>query len=77
MIELHQSKAARPLALFLSASMVLPPLLAGCGGGAQQSAEAPPPPGMSNTRSNQPMAQPRQGMSTKQKLAILAGAAAL
>ena len=73
--DVSRSKALRPTALLLSASLVIPPLLAGCGGGGQQSSEAVPPPGMNR---NQPVAKPKQqGLSTKQKVAILAGAAAL
>jgi hypothetical protein len=71
-----RGKIARPTALLLSASLVVPPLLAGCGGGGGQTASAPPPPGMENPRTA-PVAQPRQGMSTGQKVALLAGAAAL
>lgn len=68
---------ARPAAVLISASM-LSPLLAGCGGGNQASA-----PGMdaSGTRNLPPAvggaSAPRQGMSTKQKMVMLAGAAAL
>jgi hypothetical protein len=72
--DVYRRKALRPTALLLSVSLVVPPLLAGCGGGGQQSSEAVPPPGMNR---NQPVATPRQGLSTKQKVAILAGAAAL
>lgn len=73
-----RGKLARPGALLLSASLVVPPLLAGCGGGASdQTATAPPsPPNVPSPRSA-PVAQPRQGLSTGQKVAILAGAAAL
>jgi hypothetical protein len=81
-----RGKAVRPAALLVSASLVVPPLLAGCGGAPDQTASAPPPPGMENPRMNAPRAnaprnapaaRPRQGMSTGQKVAILAGAAAL
>lgn len=71
--EIPRNRALRPTVLLLSASMVLPPLLAGCGGAPEQSSAAPPP-GMNG---NQPVAQRKQGMSTKQKVALLAGAAAL
>ena len=67
---------ARTLALGLSASMVAPGLLAGCGGNNQ--AAAPP---LDATRGQAPMQpamqQPRQGMSGKQKVVLLAGAALL
>ncbi len=74
MYQVENSKAAKPLALFLCASFVMPPLLAGCGGGGAPQETAPPPPTMTRT---QPKMQPKQGMSTKQKLVLLAGAAAL
>ena len=61
--------SARTLALGLSASMVAPGLLAGCGG-QQQSATAPPM--MQQPRMQQ---QPRQGMTGKQKALLLGGAA--
>lgn len=66
--------ALRLTALSLSVALIVPPLLAGCGGGGQQSSEAVPPPGMNQ---NQPAARSNQGLSTKQKVALLAGAAAL
>ena len=69
----------RPLALLLSATMTIPPLLAGCG----SSNNAPPPP-IDDTRGGSRMAPPprmappaRTGMSTKKKVVLLAGAAAL
>jgi len=72
-----RAKVERPSVLLLSASLIVPPLLARCGGGtSDQTASAPPPPNMNNPRSA-PVAQPRQGMSTGQKVALLAGAAAL
>ena len=77
MLQLENSRMARPIALLVATSLTLPTILAGCGGGAQQTASAPPPPGMPNSRPNAPIAQPRQGMSTKQKVMLLAGAAAL
>lgn len=70
-----RNRMARPTALLLSVSMVVPTILAGCGGAPQQTAMTPPP-GMENPR-NAPVAQPRQGMSTGKKVALLAGAAAL
>ena len=72
-----RSRMARPTALLVSASLVVPPLLAGCGGASQQTSSAPPPPGMENTSQNPNVSQPRQGMSTGKKVALLAGAAAL
>lgn len=76
-----RGKIARPATLLLSASLVVPPLLAGCGSASQQTTTAPPPPGMGNSRMenprNAPVAQPKQGMSTGKKVALLAGAAAL
>lgn len=72
-----RGKIAKPTTLLLSASLIVPPLLAGCGGGAtDQTANVPPPP-MENPSMNAPVAQPKQGMSTGKKVALLAGAAAL
>jgi len=68
----------RPVAMLLSASLIAPTLLAGCG--SQQSA-APPP--IDDTRGGRVAPAPRMGsqarpgMSTKKKLVLLAGAAAL
>lgn len=66
--------SARTLALGLSASMVAPGLMAGCGG-QQQTATAPPM--MQQPRMQQPrmQQQPRQGMTGKQKALLLGGAA--
>jgi hypothetical protein len=58
------SKPVRPTALFAMALMAAP-LLAGCGGSKAPDYNAAPPPA------------PKQGLSTKQKLVGLAGAAAL
>lgn len=69
-------RIAKPATLLLSASMIVPPLLAGCGGGASDQTATAPPPGMENPRTA-PVAQPKQGMSTGKKVALLAGAAAL
>jgi outer membrane protein assembly factor BamE (lipoprotein component of BamABCDE complex) len=76
--ELQRERMMRPVAMLLTASLIIPTLLTGCGG-SQTSAPSPiddtqggrvsPP---ATTR-----AQPRQGMSTKQKVVLLAGAAAL
>ena len=64
--------SAKTLALGLCASMVAPGLLAGCGGQA-----AAPPPNAMQPRMQQPnrMQQPSQGMSGKQKMLLLGGAA--
>jgi len=76
--EIEQGRMVRPVAILLTASLTAPTLLAGCGG-SQSSAPMPiddtqggrtAPPAMTRT-------QPRQGMSTKQKVVLLAGAAAL
>jgi hypothetical protein len=68
----------RPVALALTASLIAPSFLAGCDGG-QQAAVPPPRDATSGemTRMNPSANQPNQGMSTRKKLAILAGAAAL
>ena len=77
----QQKKISRPLSLVLSALLMVP-LLNGCGGGGSQSS-APPPP-VDNTRSgaqtrsgSQNPPQVKKGLSNTQKVAILAGAAAL
>lgn len=68
---------ARPVAVLISASM-LSPLLAGCDGGNQASAPAIDASGTRNLPSAVGGTRvQRQGMSTKQKMVILAGAAAL
>jgi len=67
----------RPTALLTASAIMLPTLVAGCGGGGGagggQTTTSQYPPGMGSTTS----AQPRQGMTGKQKVMILAGAAAL
>jgi len=64
----------RGLALGLTASIVAPGLVAGCGG--SQQAAAPPvmQPRMQQPRM-QPAMQPRQGMTGKQKMLLIGGAA--
>lgn len=76
----ERRKVLRPMAWLLTVLLTVP-LFAGCGGGSQTT--APPPPvddtrggTVSNPRpTNQPQA--RRGLTTGQKVAILAGAAAL
>ena len=77
---LQTNSFSRRLALLLSAILMLP-MFAGCGGGSN---EAIPPRGATydraarpnpNARPNTPQA--RQGLNNTQKVAILAGAAAL
>ena len=68
----------RPIALLIVTSLVSPALFAGCG--SNQQASAPPPRDASAgemARINPGAAPTRQGMSTKKKLVLLAGAAAL
>jgi len=71
-------KGLRPLALLLSASISIPPLLAGCG---SNNASAPPP--IDDTQGGrvaprmQAPPQQRTGRSTKKKVVLLAGAAAM
>lgn len=70
----------RPTALVLTTALTLPPLLAGCGsGGGQQDAGGapPPPPGMGTSAQTSAQPMRKQGMTTKQKVVLLAGAAAL
>lgn len=62
----------RPAALLTASAVVLPTLIAGCGGGGQTTQTSQFPPGVGSTS-----AQPRQGMTGKQKMMLLAGAAAL
>lgn len=70
----------KPFALLLSASILAPTLLAGCGSKAPE-ASAPPAPRMATpnemSRMNQGAAPARQGMSTKQKMVLIGGAALL
>lgn len=71
------------LAVGLAASVVAPGLMAGCGGGGSQQASAPP--AMQQQPRMQPRMQPamqprmqpqqRQGMSGKQKVLLIGGAA--
>jgi hypothetical protein len=67
-------RALRPTALVLSASLLAPTFLAGCGSSAPPAPRDATPGEMS--RINQ-SAQTSQGMSTRKKVAILAGAALL
>ena len=76
-----RKKVLRPMAWLLSVLLIVP-FLSACGGGSRQST-APPPPvddtrggTVSNTQATQPEAK-KKGLSTGQKVAILAGAAAL
>lgn len=73
---------ARPshlVTLGLSAALLTPTLLAGCGGQSAQTTtslpQAPPPSSMSGGRMSQ--TGTRQGMTTKQKVVLVAGAALL
>ena len=78
---LKRDRALRPTALLLTASLTLPTLLAGCGGNSGNGGS--PPPAVDDTHggattASAPMAAPRkQGMSTKTKVVLLVGAAAL
>lgn len=64
---LTTTRASRPVALGLTASLTLPMLIAGCGSPAPQAPQ--PVPG--------PQAGANTGLTTKQKVVLLAGAAAL
>lgn len=71
-----RQRGLRPLALLLSASMTIPPLLVGC------DSKAPPPiddtrGGMRSAPAPRMQAPARTGMSTKKKVVLLAGAAGL
>jgi len=72
---IHQPRRGftRSTALFTASVIALPTLVAGCtGGGNTAVAPGSPPPGIGSTAS-----RPQQGMSGKQKMMLLAGAAAL
>ncbi len=75
-----ERKKSRWMALLLSV-LLIAPFFTACGGGSRQS-YAPPPP-VDNTRGGQTVPAPNRstqvnrGLSTGQKVAILAGAAAL
>lgn len=77
----QRDKMLRPLALGVAAS-ILAPTLAGCGGGGAPQ-QSMPQGGMSGGMSRPPMQRPmtgaqgQGGMSTRKKLALVAGAAAL
>lgn len=78
----HSSRSGfvRPVALFTTGAILVPTLLAGCSGDTRQSMT--PPPAIDRSTSAPPPAMgaagvPKQGMSTKQKVVLLAGAAAL
>lgn len=67
------SLKTRGLALGLAASIVAPGLVAGCGGNNQQ--VAPPPGGAMRPMSGPRMQPQNRGMSGKQKMLLLGGAA--
>lgn len=77
---LEQKRASRPVAVLLSALLTLP-LLNSCGGGSQTAAPPPPVDDTVGRNVNYPAPanrpQAKRGLSTGQKVAILAGAAAL
>src|SRR5687768_17627772 len=75
MLKTKNSRIGKSLALLSATAFVSPTILAGCGAVTDPPATTPPP-GMDRPAS-QPRTQPNQGMSTRKKLAILAGAAAL
>ncbi len=72
--------ASLPAAVFLSALLTVP-LLSSCGGGSQNGVSLPPVDDTVGRNVNNPapvnQPQARRGLSTQQKVAILAGAAAL
>ncbi|MDQ3814742.1 MAG: hypothetical protein M3347_12425 [Armatimonadota bacterium] len=78
--KLEQGRWTRPVAVLLSTSLIAPTMLAGCG---NQQSSAPPP--IDDTRggrvtmpAQRPMQAPaRRGLTTKQKVVLLLGAAAL
>ena len=75
-MKLLESRTTRPLALVVGSAMLVPTLV-GCG--SNQTAEIPPPVDMSNRQAPPGAGMPKAntGMSTKTKLVLLAGAAAL
>lgn len=72
------SRPVRPVAVVLISSLLSPVLLVGCG---SNQAEAPPPPRDASpnemSRVNPNAAPTKSGMTTKQKVILLVGAAAL
>ena len=81
---MKQKRYFRPMSLVIACSLVPPIFLAGCGGKGNDAAAIPPP--VDDTRggtvrpnANTAEAAPPQhtGMSTKQKVVLLVGAAAL
>ncbi|HEX8236238.1 MAG TPA: hypothetical protein VF600_09805 [Abditibacteriaceae bacterium] len=73
---LSSEKARRPIALLVAASLTAP-TLAGCGGGGTGSTPPPADATLGQAPMRPSMNQQRPGMSTKQKMVLLAGAAAL
>ena len=76
--ELEGGKWVRAIALLLTTSLTAPTMLAGCG--SSGSSTPPPIDDTRGGRTSTPMTsrpQARTGMSTKQKMVLLAGAAAL
>ncbi len=73
------SRTIRPVAVVLVTSLLSPVLLVGCG--SNQQASAPPPPRDASSgemsRMSPSAAPTKKGMSTKQKVILLAGAAAV
>jgi hypothetical protein len=69
-------RTTRATALVVSLSLVAP-LLAGCGGNKDSGANLPPIDASASGGNVQQQQQPRQGMSTGKKVALLAGAAAV
>jgi len=80
MMNLQCSRMTRPMALLLVVSLTAPSFLAGCGGGTSETQPVGPSGGSTTVRRPvQPVRQPaaRRGLTTKQKVVMLAGAAAL
>ena len=69
-------RTTRATALVLSLSLVAP-ILAGCGGKGDSGATPPPRDESGSRMNNTASQQPKQGMSTGKKVALVAGAAAL
>lgn len=72
-LSMTKSGLMRPTALLTASAVMLPTLIAGCGGGGGGQTSSQYPPGVGSTS----MARPQQGMTGKQKMMLLAGAAAL
>lgn len=75
-IHTKRNLLSRPVAAVLVGSLVMP-TLSGCGGGNNTASIPPPVDATRGQAPGQPGASSRPGLSTKQKVVLLAGAAAI